>query len=225
MSNVLISWSTGKDSAYALYELQRLYPIGQLELLTTVTMPFDRVSIHGVRRELLRAQASRMNLPLSVVEIPHPCSAEQYDALMQGFLTTKLSQQGISQIAFGDLFLEEIRHYRETKLASTSIQPLFPLWRRETKTLAHEIIEKGFKGIVTCVDKKYLDCSFVGRIFDHHFLQDLPDHVDPCGENGEFHTFVFDGPIFKKPLEVEKGEIVTRENYCFLDLKLKEKSI
>ncbi|OGT11576.1 MAG: ATP-binding protein [Gammaproteobacteria bacterium GWE2_42_36] len=223
MNKVLMSWSTGKDSAYTLYKLkQSKNEFEVVGLFTTLTMPFDRTSIHGVRRKLLEAQAKQINLPLCVLEIPYPCSNEQYESLMKNFLTTEVLRAGISYIAFGDLFLEDIRHYRETKLSSTSIQPLFPLWQQHTSSLAVEMIDQGFKAIITCIDPKKLDISFVGRKFDKDFIQDLPSDIDPCGENGEFHTFVYDAPLFANPIPVSIGKIVERDGSTFADLIFKE---
>ena len=220
-NKVLMSWSSGKDSAYALYKLKQLmHEFAVIGLLTTLTKPFDRTCIHGVRRKLLEAQAKHMGLMSYVVEIPYPCTAEAYESLMKTFLTTQAVSSNISFIAFGDLFLEDVRHYRETKLATTAIQPLFPLWHENTQTLAHEIITAGFKAIVTCVDPKKLDISFVGRVFDESFLKDLPNGIDPCGEHGEFHTFVYDAPLFIKPINISVGEIIERDSFIFADIIL-----
>ena len=218
-----MSWSTGKDSAYALYNLKQLNNKFEVAgLLTTITKPFDRISIHGVRRKLLEEQAKQLGLPLHIVEIPHPCTNETYETIWDTFLAQQEISGNISFIAFGDLFLEDIRHYRETKLATTSIRPLFPLWQKNTETLAHEIIEAGFRAIVTCVDTKKLDRSFAGRMFDKTFLNDLPNNVDPCGENGEFHTFVYDAPFFRYPIKLSVGEIIERDGFTFVDLVLDE---
>lgn len=218
-NKVLMSWSTGKDSAYALYELTQLKnKFEVVGLFTTLTTPFNRSSMHGVRRELLEEQAKRMNLPLYILEIPYPCSNDAYETIMRSFLDTKVVNTQASHIAFGDLFLENIRHYREMKLKATAIKPLFPLWNQDTKTLANKIIEAGFRAIVTCVDPKKLDITFVGRVFDKKFLKDLPHGVDPCGENGEFHTFVYDAPLFSQPINISVGEIIERDGFIFADL-------
>lgn len=220
-TKVLMSWSTGKDSAYALYQLMQLkkeYEV--IGLLTTVAKIHDRTSIHGVRRKLLEEQAKRVGLPLYVMEIPSPCSIETYESVMKTFLTTHIVTANVSHIAFGDLFLENIRQYRETKLAATTIKPLFPLWHQDTRSLAYKIIEAGFKPVVTCIDPKKLDTSFVGRVFDKDFLKDLPGEIDPCGENGEFHTFVYDAPMFSSPIQISRGKTVVRDGFVFTDILL-----
>jgi len=223
MNKALMSWSTGKDSAYALHQLKQLKnEFDVVGLFTTLTASFDRTSIHGVRRKLLEAQAKRMNLSLFILEIPYPCSNEGYESLMKDFLVTRVVSAHISHIAFGDLFLEDIRRYRETKLSSISIQPLFPLWQQKTKSLAHEMIDQGFKAIITCVDSKKINDSFVGRVFDKDFIQDLPSDIDPCGENGEFHSFIYDAPLFASPIPVLVGETVKRDGFVFADLLLNE---
>lgn len=223
-NKVLMSWSTGKDSAYALYKLQQLKnEFEVVGLLTTLTTSFDRVSIHGVRRQLLSEQVKRLGFLPYIVEIPYPCSNETYESLMHTFLTTQASTAEISYIAFGDLFLENIRKYRETKLSETSMQPLFPLWLQDTQFLAHEIIDAGFKAVVTCIDPKKLDTSFSGRVFDKDFLKDLPSDIDPCGENGEFHTFIYDAPLFSEPINISIGEIINSDGFIFADIVLNEK--
>lgn len=216
-----MSWSTGKDSAYALYKLKQLQNDFEISgLLTTLTKSFERTSMHGVRRQLLEEQARQMDLPLYIIEIPYPCANATYETLMRTFLTTDPVVNNLSYIAFGDLFLENIRHYRETKLAATPIKPLFPLWHKNTQTLAHEIIAAGFKAVVTCVDPKKLDISFVGRKFDQDFLKDLPKGIDPCGEHGEFHTFVYAAPLFRNPINISLGEVVERDGFAFADITL-----
>jgi uncharacterized protein (TIGR00290 family) len=218
-NKVLTSWSTGKDGAYALYQLIQLKNEFEIiGLLTTVSKVHDRTSIHGVRRKLLEEQAKSVGLPLYVVEIPSPCSIEIYDSLMKNFLTSQIVTTNVTHIAFGDLFLENIRQYRETKLSATTIKPLFPLWRQDTKFLAHKIIDAGFKAVVTCIDPKKLDPSFVGRVFDKDFLRDLPSEIDPCGENGEFHTFVYDAPMFSNPIQISVGKTVVRNGFMFADI-------
>ena len=173
--------------------------------------------MHATRRELLESQAKALGMPLHVVNIPAPCSNEEYEARMSQCLA-QLKEQGVEQVAFGDLFLADIREYRERQMEPTGISPIFPLWGRDTTQLAMEIIRNGTKAIVTCVDLKQLDASFAGRDYNQQFLDDLPDHVDPCGENGEFHTFVYDGPIFDEPLNVTLGEIVERDGFVFADI-------
>ncbi len=212
-------WSSGKDSSYCLDELMNSADVEVLGLLTTVTQAFDRVSMHGVRRELLALQAKMLGLPLHVIEIPNPCPNEVYERKMKGVIDTAQSE-GVTHMAFGDLFLEDVRQYREEMLRDTDIEPLFPLWQRPTVKLARAIIESGHKAIVTCVDPRKLASDFAGRFYDSALLADLPGHVDPCGENGEFHTFVFDSPLFAVPLTVELGETVERDGFVFADVCL-----
>lgn len=222
----LISWSTGKDSAYTLYKLKQLKnEFEVIGLFTTLTKPFNRTSIHGVRRELLEEQAKQIGLSIHTLEIPYPCTHEIYESLMNDFLNTQSTTNKVSFIAFGDIFLENIRHYRETQLSTTSIKPLFPIWNENTQVLAHKIIEIGLKAIVTCVDPKKLDISFVGRTFDENFLNDLPNGIDPCGENGEFHTFVYDAPIFSGPINISVGEIIERDGFIFADIVLDNRNL
>ena len=179
-------------------------------LLTSISQQYQRVSMHGVRVELLEAQAKSMSLPLLQVQIPDMPTMEVYDNIMTETLSD-LKSKGATASVFGDIFLEDLRAYREKKLAEVNLKSIFPLWKIPTKQLLTEFIDLGFKTIITCVNEKYLDKSFAGRIIDHHFLKDLPANVDPCGENGEFHTFVFDGPIFKEPIAFTKGEVVYRK--------------
>jgi len=221
-----MSWSSGKDSAYTLYTLQQLqaeYCV--IGLVTTLTKTFDRVSMHGVRIELLKEQAKQIGLPLHIVAIPFPCSETSYDSLWHEFLTKRKIIDNISHVAFGDLFLEDVRCYRETRLATVSIGALFPLWHKNTKTLSEQIIASGFKAIVTCIDPKKLDKSFAGREYNKDFLADLPPEVDPCGENGEFHTFVYAAPLFHRSINVSVGDIVERDGYLFADLLLNNKQV
>ncbi|MBI3660470.1 diphthine--ammonia ligase [Candidatus Acetothermia bacterium] len=215
---VLFGWSGGKDSTLALYEIQRAENYEIAALLTTVTKDYDRISMHGVRRTLLEQQATSLGYPLEQVFISKQSSNEEYESKMREALT-KYQSAGISSVVFGDLFLEEIRKYREAHLAQIGMKGVFPLWGKNTTELAHTFIDLGFEAIIVCVDSKALDGKFVGRIFDKKFLSELPLTVDPCGENGEFHSFVFDGPIFRKPILFKKGEIVLRDNrfyYCDL---------
>lgn len=221
-NKVLISWSTGKDSAYALYELKLKSEFEIAGLFTVLTKPFNRTCMHGVRLKLLAEQAKRLHLPLQIIEIPYPCSNEVYESIIGEFLTRQVENNKISHIVFGDIFLESIRNYRESKLSATSIKPLFPLWHEDTKTLAHKIIDAGFKAIVTCIDSKKLETSFVGRLFDEDFLNDLPHGVDSCGENGEFHTFVFDAPLFNKPINISQGKIEKHNGFIFVDLSFRQ---
>lgn len=222
-NNVLMSWSTGKDSAYTLFKLKQLpHEVEAVGLLTTLTKSFDRTCLHGVRRQLLEAQIQRLGLRPYVLEIPYPCANEDYDSIMKTFLSIQAVAAEITHIAFGDLFLENIRQYRETQLSKTSIKPLFPLWHQNTSLLANEIIDAGFKAIITCIDPKKLDISFAGRLFDKNFLADLPEGIDPCGENGEFHTFVYDTPLFSTPIDITVGTSVERNGFIFLDIELDE---
>src|ERR1700674_2775011 len=208
----LISWSSGKDSAFALHEVRRAGEFDVVGALTTVTETFGRVSIHGVRQELLQAQCEAAGLPPRIVPIPYPCPNAIYEARM-GEAVAKAVQEGISHIIFGDLFLADIKAYREQKLAGTGITPVVPLWRRPTLPLAHAMIASGMEAYLATVDLKKLPAEFAGRKFDLQLLADLPEGVDPCGENGEFHTCVVAGPIFSQPLPVVTGERVERDGY------------
>lgn len=213
----LLSWSTGKDSGWSLHKLRQRPDVGVVGLVTTVNAAFGRVAMHGVRRELLEAQAQAAGLPLHVLEIPYPCPNAEYERIMGAFVAGQAAA-GIEGIAFGDLFLEDIRRYREGKLAGTGIVALFPLWGIPTAELAREMIAGGLEARVTCVDPRKLPESFAGRRFDAELLSDLPEGVDPCAENGEFHTFCCAGPMFNRPIGVEAGEVVTRDGFVFCDL-------
>lgn len=212
----LLSWSSGKDSAWALHVLRGVPDIEVAGLMTTVNQLHQRVAIHAVRLELLQRQAEALGLPLQVIDLPSPCTNSQYEAVMEKFVD-KSKQRGIECMAFGDLFLADIKEYREAKLAGTGITPLFPLWQTPTRLLAKEMISSGLRAVVTCVDPQQLSLSFAGREFNEQFLADLPKHVDPCGERGEFHTFAFDGPMFKKPLSIEMGAVVERDGFGYAD--------
>jgi uncharacterized protein (TIGR00290 family) len=212
-----MSWSSGKDSTAALQAARADPALTVTRLLVTLNAEADRVAMHAVRRSLVEAQADRIGLPLHVVEIPSPCPNEVYEEKMGGALTAAAAE-GVEAMIFGDLFLEDIRAYREQALAGTGIRPLFPLWMRPTAALAREMIELGTKAILTCVDPSKLPPSFAGRAFDEQLLDDLPADVDPCGERGEFHTFVWDGPPFARPIEVRTGEVVTRDGFVFCDV-------
>lgn len=215
---VLLSWSGGKDCALALNEIKKSDKYEIAALLTTVTEGYDRISMHGVRRELLYKQAESLGCDLIEVEIPQQCSNEKYGELMKAMLF-KQKELGINKVLFGDLFLEDIREYREKMMAQVEMECLFPLWERNTTELAKEFIEQGFKCVLVCVDTEQLDRSFSGRNYDLQLLSDLPKEVDPCGENGEFHTFVYDGPVFSNPIKIQKGEIVLRdERFSYCDL-------
>jgi uncharacterized protein (TIGR00290 family) len=213
----LLSWSTGKDSGWSLYRLRQRPDIDVVGLVTTVNAAFDRVAMHGVRRELLEAQARAAGLPLHVLEIPYPCPNAEYERIMGAFVADQAAA-GIEAMAFGDLFLEDIRRYREGRLAGTGIAPLFPLWGIPTTDLAREMITGGLEARVTCVDPRKLPESFAGRRFDAGLLADLPEGVDSCAENGEFHTFCCAGPMFRHPIAVETGDVVTRDGFVFCDL-------
>jgi len=217
----LISWSSGKDSAFALHEIRRSGEFDVVGALTTVTATFERVSIHGVRREVLLAQLDAAGLPPRIVPIPYPCPNETYEARM-GEAVAQAVQDGITHIIFGDLYLADIRCYREQKLAGTGITPVFPLWQRPTLSLAHAMIASGLEAYLATVDLKYLPAEFAGRKFDSALLADLPDGVDPCGENGEFHTCVVAGPIFSRRIAVMTGERVERDGYAYCDLVMEE---
>ncbi len=215
----LLSWSSGKDSAFTLYLLQGTPGVEVAGLFTTVNVTHGRVAMHAVRSDLLELQASATGLPLRKLEIPYPCSNEHYERVMSNFLD-EAKAEGIECMAFGDLFLEDVRKYREEKLAQAGIRALFPLWKMESHRLADQLIRKDFQMIVTCLDPKHLPCNFAGRKFDEQFLKDLPRGVDPCGENGEFHTFVYGGPILKKQLNVKVGKIVERDGFIFADIDM-----
>jgi len=214
----VLSWSSGKDAAWALHRLRRACEVEVVGLLTTLNAEFDRVAMHAVRRTLLEAQAAAAGLPLLQVPLPWPCSNEVYEAAMARALAEARETWGVTHIAFGDLFLEEVRAYRERQLEGTGLTPLFPLWGLPTRTLAQEMIAGGLEVRLTCVDPKRLPTSFAGRAFDAALLQDLPPDVDPCGEAGEFHTFAHAGPMFARPVSVTLGEIVTRDGFVFADL-------
>jgi uncharacterized protein (TIGR00290 family) len=217
VKKTVLSWSTGKDSAWATYQLQSRDDIELVGCLCTINQEFQRTAMHAVRVELLKAQAAALQLPLTIIELPFPCSNEQYQQIM-GDATQTLIDQGVECLSFGDLFLEDIRQYRIDNLKSTGIEPIFPLWLMPTDQLAQNMIEGGLKTVITCVDPKQLDASFAGRMFDQSFLDDLPEGVDPCGENGEFHTFVYDGPMFKQPINIQVGEVVERDGFVFADV-------
>jgi uncharacterized protein (TIGR00290 family) len=218
LKRVALSWSSGKDSAWSLQLLRQDPDIEVVALITTINQEFDRVAMHAVRRELVEAQGESVGLPLWKVPLPWPCSNEQYESRMRD-VCAKALEDGVQAIAFGDLFLTEIRAYRERQLAPTGLEPLFPVWRIPTRALAVRMIESGLRAKITCIDPKKLPRDFAGRDFDTAFLNDLPAGVDPCGENGEFHSFVYAGPMFTRPIPVETCEIVERDGFIFADLK------
>jgi len=213
----ILSWSSGKDSAWSLQVLRSDPRYEVVALLTTITRQFDRVAMHGVRRELLEAQAAAAALPLWKLEIPTPCSNEDYDAVMRAAVERAVAEQ-IECIAFGDLFLEDIRRYREDRLAGSGLEPVFPLWQKPTNALAREMIDGGLRARISCVDPRALTADFAGREFDAVLLRDLPAAVDPCGERGEFHTFAYAGPMFEHAIAIETGETVERDGFVFTDL-------
>jgi uncharacterized protein (TIGR00290 family) len=214
---ILMSWSGGKDSALALQELQRAGGYQVAALLTTVTEVYDRISMHGVRRVLLERQAESLDLPLHPIFIPPGCVNREYEWKMEQALRQH-QQNGVQRVAFGDIFLEDLRKYREANLAKIGMQGLFPIWKRGTGELVRSFLALGFRAIVVCVDPRYLGAGFAGKMIDEEFLRDLPEGVDPCGENGEFHSFVFDGPLFREPVRFQPGEVVLRDSFYFCDL-------
>jgi uncharacterized protein (TIGR00290 family) len=213
----MLSWSSGKDSAWTLHVLRERRELEVVGLLTTVNQEFERVAMHAVRSELLRAQADAAELPLLEVKLPWPCSNEHYEAAMSDALR-EVKSRGVTVMAFGDLFLEDVRAYREQKLEGTGVRPVFPLWGRPTAQLARDMLAGGLKARLTCVDPRAVPRELVGRSFDEALLRDLPATADPCGERGEFHTFVHAGPMFRHPVEVEPGEVVERDGFVFADL-------
>ncbi|WP_294236432.1 diphthine--ammonia ligase [Chryseobacterium sp. sg2396] len=205
----VFNWSSGKDSALALYKILQEEKFEITSLLTSINKEFQRISMHGVHVSLLEKQAESLGFPLIKLELPKEPSMEEYRNIMESTMND-FKQQGVTHSVFGDIFLEDLRKYREDQLAAAGIQGVFPLWKKDTKNLIEEFMDLGFKTIVTCINETYLDKSFAGRVIDKQFIEDLPENVDPCGENGEFHTFTFDGPIFKDPIGFEVGEIVKK---------------
>jgi uncharacterized protein (TIGR00290 family) len=214
---ILFCWSGGKDSAMALHSLLQRSDIHVVALLTTVTEGYERISMHGVRRELLDRQVQAIGLPLHEVRIPPQCVNPIYEARMEEALRVHL-ENGVQTVAFGDIFLEDLRAYRERNLARLGMTALFPIWKRDTRELIRSFHANRFRAIAVCVDSKVLDPSFAGRELDESFFGDLPPQADACGENGEFHTFVFDGPIFHSPIRVRTGQIVNRDGFVFCDI-------
>ena len=220
-ARVLLSWSSGKDSAWTLYRLQQDPNVEVVGLLTSFNESADRVSMHAVRRELVEAQAAAAGLPLVPVFLPWPCSNVDYEQRM-GAAVAQAKESGITHFAFGDLFLEDIRAYRVAKLSGTGIEPLFPIWTdaNSTPALARDMLAAGLRATLTCVDPKQLTPHFVGREFDANLLSEIPPSVDPCGERGEYHTFCHAGPMFAQPIPIERGETVERDGFWFADLRL-----
>ena len=217
MNPVLMSWSGGKDSCLALYEIQKARDYQVAALLTTVTRDYDRISMHGVRRVLLERQAASLGLPLHEVFITKDATNQEYETKMEEALAV-YREQGIDAVVFGDLFLEEIRAYRDQFLARHNMHGIYPVWLRDTTEFIREFVKLGFRAVITCVDGHALDPSFAGMLIDEKFLSALPSQIDPCGENGEFHTFVFDGPNFREPVKFSIGERVARDSFWFCDL-------
>lgn len=220
MKRVLLSWSSGKDCAWALHLLRQQPDIEIVGLLTTINTQFDRIAMHGTRRAVLEAQAAAAGLPLWQIPLPWPCSNEIYERQMSQACQRAIAER-VSAIAFGDLFLQDIRAYREAQLQPTGLEPLFPLWDIPTNELARQMISGGLRAKVVCVDSRKLEPSFAGREFDAEFLRDLPDAVDPCGENGEFHSCVYDGPMFFRPISLGQGETVNRDGFVYCDFDLR----
>jgi len=214
----LLSWSSGKDSAWALHILNQSSEYKVVGLLTTVNEAFDRVAMHAVRRELLEAQARAVNLPLHCVAIPYPCTNDEYESSMEKGLAAAKRDWGVTHIAFGDLYLADVRAYREKQLQGSGLEPVFPIWGQPTDVLARTMVDAGLRAHVTCVDPKRLPTEFAGRTFDATFLDDLPDTVDHCGESGEFHSFAFQGPMFNSPIPIVPGEVIERDGFIFADI-------
>ncbi|MCZ6884895.1 MAG: adenine nucleotide alpha hydrolase [Alphaproteobacteria bacterium] len=215
----ILAWSSGKDSAYALHVVRREGLFDVIGLLTTVTHAYGRVSMHGVREDILDLQALRAGLGVTKVRIPAPCPNEIYETAMAQALQPHVDQ-GVSHVIFGDLFLADLRQWREERLAEIGLEGVFPLWRTDTGNLAREMLAAGLKARVVCLDPARLDRSFAGRAYDAGFLEDLPEDVDPCGENGEFHTLVTAGPMFSAAIDAETGEVVERDGFVFADVQL-----
>ena len=213
----LVSWSSGKDSAWMLHVLKQDPTIEIGGLLTTMNEQFDRVAMHAVRRRLLEAQADAAGVPLRTVPLPWPCTNEAYEERMRAAVAQAVAE-GFTHVAFGDLFLEDVRKYREEKLAGSGLTPLFPIWGIPTDQLAMQMVEGGLRSVLTCINPKHLDRSFAGRQFDRALLDDLPAGVDKCGERGEFHSFAWDGPMFNRPVSIAIGEVVDRDGFVFADV-------
>ena len=213
----LVSWSSGKDSAWMLHVLRQDSSLEIGGLLTTMNEQFDRVAMHAVRRRLLEAQAAAAGVPLRTVQLPWPCTNEQYEQRMNAAVSQAVAE-GFTHVAFGDLFLEDVRRYREDKLAGTGLTPIFPIWGIPTGDLAVRMVDNGLRSVLTCVNPKQLDRSFAGRQFDRALLDDLPPGVDKCGERGEFHSFAWNGPMFSRPVTIEVGEVVDRDGFVFADI-------
>jgi uncharacterized protein (TIGR00290 family) len=222
VKKVLLAWSSGKDSAWTLHAL-RQQNIEVSALLTTLNEAADRVAMHGVRRSLLEQQAAAIGLPVRQIPLPWPCTNDEYETRMADACRRAVGD-GFGTIAFGDLYLQDVRSYRERQLAGSGLTPVFPLWEQPTAILARDMIQSGLRGRLSCIDSRVLDPSFAGREFDRALLADLPPTADPCGENGEFHSFVYDGPMFRQPIEIEAGEVRNYEGFIYTDLQCRESS-
>lgn len=216
---ILLSWSSGKDSAWTLHVLDQQHPGAVQGLLTTTNGETRRAAMHGVADTIVEAQARAAGRPLTLVPLPYPCSNEQYDACL-GAAVRRARDDGYTHVAFGDLFLRDVRQYRESRLAGTGLDPLFPLWDLPTTDLARDMLRGGLRAVLSCVDTQVLDAGFAGREFDAALIEALPPGADPCGEHGEFHTCVYDGPMFRTPLALTRGELVTRDRFVWRDLQL-----
>lgn len=214
---IALSWSSGKDSAWTLYQLQQDPNYEVISLFTSINKTADRVAMHAVRRELLNRQAEAVGLPIDIIELPFPCSNEDYEEIMTAFVK-KLTDRGLTTVAFGDLFLEDVRDYRINQLKNTGLTPIFPIWGTPTSELSQTLIAAGVRTHLTCLDPKKMPTELAGSLYNQDFLNQLPETVDPCGENGEFHTFVSDGPMFNHPLQITMGETVTRDGFVFTDI-------
>jgi len=213
----ILSWSSGKDSAWTLHVLRQQQDIEVVGIFCTYNKKFERGAMHAVRNELICQQAERIGLPLHLIPIPDPCSDSEYRTIVGEFIEQVKIQQ-IDCIAFGDLYLEDVRRYREENLAGTGITPLFPLWEIPTDELSRDMVRSGLRAIITCIDPKYLSADFAGHEYDNVFLKQIPDHIDPCGENGEFHSFTYAGPMFSEKVNIRVGETVTRDGFVFTDV-------
>ncbi|MEB8432165.1 adenine nucleotide alpha hydrolase [Cocleimonas sp. KMM 6892] len=214
---ILLSWSSGKDSAWALQQLLQNPNVEVVGLFSTINKDADRVAMHGVRVELLEAQAASIGIPLEIIEIPDPCSNNDYETIMSDFIEAA-KKKHIECIAFGDLYLEDIRRYREQQLAGTGIEAIFPIWGLDTDNLSRILLDNGIKAVISCVDSKQLSEDFVGRRYNTSFLQDLPETADPCGENGEFHSYVYDAPMFKHAIEITLGKTFKKDPFVYIDV-------
>ena len=218
VKRVMLSWSSGKDSAWSLYQLQNDPEVEVVGLMTTVNAAANRVAMHAVRTELLESQARAADLPLFSIPLPWPCSNADYEEIMTKVVVEIREKYQATHVAFGDLFLEDIRAYREKQMQDSGLELMFPLWQNDTKLLADEMIAAGLKAVLTCIDPKQLDLNFAGKKFDQDLVNSLPEHVDPCGENGEFHSFVYAGPMFKADIQISIGETVERDGFVYTDV-------